>query len=212
MSISIATLQAQATCPVITALIMSLDSYWPDDTSLVAAVPGVANTLASDVVTRKRAIAALDWAIRTHRPIWLNAAGQAADATALGALSAVVDQASYLATRAAYKTALANAWKAWSAQLSSSPSACATARGQWGGNGSAAVQGAWIGLGARAAWGFESPLTTWDAWIAFDSWSEDISIGSLTCLAGGTTAMNNAAASVRTSELALVSTLAGIVA
>src|SRR5581483_8236761 len=213
MSISRATLEAQATCPVIASLILSLDSYWPDDTSLVAAVAGVANTRSSDVVTRKRAIAALDWVIRTHRPIWLNEASLGSDASALGALPAIVDVTTFRNAKAAYATALKHATAAWATAKNANRTGAATARALLDGLRDDRV-GAWRATGARAAWAFVSSVSTWDAWEVFDAWDVagqmDYAVMSLVSLNGttstehpqtGLAGIDVVAGEVRTQEL-----------
>jgi hypothetical protein len=63
----------------------------------------------------QRAIAALDWTMRVHRPLWLDAAGLHEHAETMRALPEIVDEATSKAAIEAQDAAIWAAWAAWDA-------------------------------------------------------------------------------------------------
>ena len=125
-------------CPVITAFVISLNDSWTDEQrqALKPFLPRIIGTRKGVDAEVKRGIMTLDWTMRAHRPLWLEAAGFAEIAAQMRALPEIVDEASFKPAMELQMEAIAAARSAWDA---------------WD---------AWSARSARSAW------AAWDAWAA----------------------------------------------
>ncbi len=123
-------------------------------------IPLLLDTYKGSKLQIARAFLALDWATRTHLPMWLEKVPELAEhAAKLRALApitaelgeaeraAAIDQANEAARAARAAWA---AWDAWAAR---------------------AARDAWAARAARAAWDAWAARAAWDAWDAWAAWA-----------------------------------------
>jgi hypothetical protein len=109
---------------VIRGYVISLNDNWTDAERdrLKPYIPRTLGTRSTAGLETKRAVMALDWTFRVHRPIWLEAAGLAEHAAKMRALPEIVDEATSSVAVAAQAKAIGAARAAWAAR---------DARGAW---------------------------------------------------------------------------------
>lgn len=113
-----------------------------------------ASALATPKVETKRALKAVDWIFRVHRPIWLTAAGLPDLAAQMRVLPEIVDEATLSAAASLQKTVIEQV------RDPCAPWSTFTSGWSWA---------SWDARAARAAWGdWGAWATDWDARVAWD--------------------------------------------
>jgi hypothetical protein len=140
----------------IRAFMISCNDNWTEDDRqlLKPFVVLSLGTASGPTLAGRRGIACLDWTMRVHRSLWLEAAGLKDFATRLRDLPEIVDKAGFDVALAIQNEAIRDARDAWAAW------AAWDARDAW------AAWAAWAAWDARAAW---DAWATWDAWDARDA-------------------------------------------
>jgi hypothetical protein len=217
-------------CPLLTGFVISLNDNWTgeDRQGLKPFLPRLIGTRSTKAVETQRAIACLDWTMRVHRPLWLDAAGFTEHAAKMRAPE-IVDEASFRVAEAAQAEAIADAWAAWAARDAWD------ARDAWAAWNARAARAAWAARDAWAAWNARAARAAWaardawDAWNARDAWDARdawATVGVLVAaragdalgadakeqqrIEAGVAALKAVAAQVRTAELELLDRLIGI--
>lgn len=154
--------------PVITAYIISLNDSRDsvDRQVLKPYLPRILGTFATPEIETRRYVLTLDWMMREHRSIWLEAAARHEHAAEMRALPEVTNKMTFRtaaeAQYAAIEDAL-NAWNAWNIWNARAAWDIWNARAVWDVGDVRAVQD------VRDTWGVRDVRDAWNVWNVRDA-------------------------------------------